>query len=103
LLLMQPFTLFGTTSFPNPVTKWQSGAGNWRWANSQVITGDFEGDKNDDIAVLYDYGNDDTGLWVFQGTANGIAAPSRRWRSGAGNWRWANAKPVAGDFDGNGR
>ena len=69
---------------------------------SQQITGDFNGDGYDDIAVFYNYGNLDTKLIVFWGSASGFSAPTVVWDSGPGNWDWTAIKPVVGDFTDNG-
>ncbi len=91
------------TGFASPYRVWLSGAGNWTWANSEPVAGDFTGDGKADLAALYDYGNSNTGLWLFPSTGTGFASPYRVWLSGAGNWTWANSKPVAGDFTGDGK
>ena len=55
-----------------------------------------------DIMAFYDYGNNDTGSWVFKSNTSGFYAPTARWRSGAGNWAWSRSKLVSADFNGNG-
>jgi surface antigen len=66
------------------------------------LSGDFDGDGHTDIAVFYDYGNLNLGLWMFPGTSTGPDAPRLEWLSGPGNWDWNNIKPVSGDFNGDG-
>ncbi len=99
------FILLGGGSIPiisAPVMTWRSGAGNWRWAGSKVVAGNFGGDSRDEVAVFYDYGNEESGLWVMPNSASSnLGAPVFKWRSGVGNWSWANSQVVAGDFDGN--
>jgi hypothetical protein len=91
------------TGIASPSRVWLSGSGSWTWANSLPDAGDFTGDGKADLAVLYDYGNSTTGLWLFPSTGTGIAPPSRVWMSGSGSWTWANSKVAAGDFTGDGK
>lgn len=44
---------------------WGSGLGNWSWERSRAVAGDFRGRGRDDIAVFYNYDNDDTALFLF--------------------------------------
>ncbi|MBM7117785.1 FG-GAP-like repeat-containing protein [Archangium primigenium] len=90
----------GTFSLSRP---WLSGPGNWIWKNASPVAGDFTGDGRADIAAFYDYGNANTGLWLFTATGTGAFSLSRPWLSGPGNWIWKNASPVAGDFTGDGK
>ncbi len=76
---------------------WRSGPHNWSWANTKPLVGDFDGDGNPDIAAFYDYGNDDTALFLFT-YQNGAFAERLVWRSGPHNWSWARTKAVAADF-----
>lgn len=82
---------------------WQSGTGNWDWARSQFVSGDFNGDGKRDVAATYDYGNDSTSLFVFSSTGGAFNGATQWWTSGAGNWRAANSKWVSGDFSGDGK
>lgn len=67
------------------------------------LAGDFNGDGKKDIAVFYNYGNDQTKIFVFYGTGGGgFASPVAVWDSGIGNWDWTAMKPVVGDFNGDG-
>jgi hypothetical protein len=95
------FVLYSTWSgFSPPSLQWRSGVGNWEWSHSKVITGDFNGDGDDDVGILYNYPNMDTALFVLYSNGSGISAPSLQWRSGAGNWEWSRSKVIAGDFNG---
>lgn len=69
---------------------------------SKIVTGDFDGDTVMDLAILYDYGNNDTSLWILK--SNGVNyTPSLAWSSGPGGWDWNRSKISAGDFDGDGK
>ncbi|NEB19475.1 trypsin-like serine protease [Streptomyces coelicoflavus] len=105
------FTSTGT-GFGKPVMAWDSAdSGSWTWANSKLVSGDFNGDGRDDVGVLYDYGTrtdgngNRTGLWTLTSTGTGFNKPVMAWDSADTNhsWTWASSKPVAGDFNGDGR
>ncbi|MHC0430879.1 S1 family peptidase, partial [Streptomyces sp. O3] len=99
--------------FGNPVKKWDNIAdfgSSWTWASSKPVHGDFDGDGKDDVAVLYNNGRQAdgryrTGLWTFTSTGDDFTNPVRVWDSTAAgfSWNWASSKPVAGDFDGDGK
>ncbi|PYC88407.1 hypothetical protein C7C46_00590 [Streptomyces tateyamensis] len=99
--------------FGSPVLAYSGSPGgeNWDLSLAKFVTGDFNGDGRTDIGVLYNYGQgsdgkNHTGLWTFMATGTGFAAPSRPWESvanGFGSWNWNAGKPVAGDFDGDGK
>ena len=57
--------IFSSESNFQPNQVWASGEGNWEWSNSMVVAGDFQGDDKTEIAVLYNYPNSETGLWIF--------------------------------------
>ncbi|MEU9065623.1 trypsin-like serine protease [Streptomyces sp. NPDC048306] len=99
------------SGFDKPVKAYDStDSGSWTWNRSKAITGDFNGDGRDDVAVLYDYGaladgsGNRTGLWSFTSTGTGFGKPVMTWDSAdSGSWTWANSKPFSGDFNGDGR
>ncbi|MFI1796448.1 FG-GAP-like repeat-containing protein [Streptomyces sp. NPDC020379] len=98
------FTSTGT-GFGTPRLAWDSSTDpmkSWNWNAGKPVAGDFNGDGKADIGVLYDYGNR-TALWTFISTGTGFASPKQAWDSGSERWSWSAAKPVAGDFDGDGR
>jgi hypothetical protein len=91
--------LFNPDGTPKP-RAWISGAGHWAWNRSKLAVGDFDGDGKSELAVLYDYGNDTTGLFLFN--PDGTPRP-RVWLSGEGHWGWSRSKLAVGDFNGDGK
>ncbi|MEU3067683.1 VCBS repeat-containing protein, partial [Streptomyces sp. NPDC006906] len=99
--------------FAAPVKNWDSLSdlgSSWTWDSSKPVAGDFNGDGKDDIAVLYNNGRQAdgryrTGLWTFTSTGDDFTNPVRTWDSTAdfGSWNWDSSKPVAGDFNGDGK
>jgi FtsP/CotA-like multicopper oxidase with cupredoxin domain len=82
-----------------PLLAWSSGAGNCDATKCKVVSGDFDSDGKDDMAVMYDYGNATTRIWKMKSNGSTLT-PSLAWYSGAGNSDAAKSKIVAGDFDG---
>jgi subtilisin family serine protease len=83
---------------------YNSGIGNWGVSATKFMsTGDFDFsvDDNDDIYMMYDYGNNRIGLWVFMSTGSGTFNPTIKYNSGENNWG-ANATKFmsVGDFNG---
>ncbi|MDY0097151.1 MAG: S8 family serine peptidase [Candidatus Dojkabacteria bacterium] len=83
-------------------TKFRSGVGNWGVANTRyTVSGDFNGDGTDEIAAMYDYGNEDMSIIVFNDQDQ--TYPTPWFRSGVGNWMVPVTKYLtAGDFNGDG-
>ncbi|MEK7816847.1 MAG: hypothetical protein AAB281_01170 [Actinomycetota bacterium] len=79
-----------------PALAWYSGAGNWDWNRSSVLSSaDQEDDGKTELAVLYDYGGATTALFLFDPDAIPTAySPASKWQSGAGNWNWGLTKPI---------
>ncbi|MFJ6994506.1 FG-GAP-like repeat-containing protein [Streptomyces sp. NPDC003090] len=76
------FTSTGT-AFNAPSLKWES-TGSFRWGASQFTAGDYNGDRKDDAAVLYDLGTTADGrkvdgLYSWLSTGTGFGAPAARW------------------------
>ena len=70
----------------------------------RIVAGDFNGDGNTDIAVLYDCGNTQTKVYVFE--SSGTSLTKVLWHdSGTGNINGNNltGRVVVGDFDGDGK
>lgn len=82
-----------------PSRIWKSPTGGWSWARSKVAGGDFNLDGKGDLAILYDYGNNTTGLWLFRSNGTGYTR-SRIWLSPAGGWNWSRSQLYAADVDG---
>jgi serralysin len=78
-------------SAPQPVLLWRSGPASWDWQCSNVVAADIRGVGKTELCILYDYGDDDTGLWVFSSDGSS-RQPSLIWRSGAGKWAWGCTK-----------
>jgi hypothetical protein len=85
-----------------PRELWASGAGSWDWHRTKLTSGDYDGDGFSDVAALYDYDNALSRVWLFRGTATGLAAPRELWASGAGNWDWKRTTLTSSDYDGDG-
>ncbi|MFI9319653.1 Ig-like domain-containing protein [Kitasatospora aureofaciens] len=76
-----------------------------------TTTGDFNGDGKDDIAVLYNSGQDATGknlvtLYTFLSNGATFNTPVDAWDNNDkvnGSWTWDNAKILVGDFSGTGK
>ncbi|MGW7090489.1 FG-GAP-like repeat-containing protein [Streptomyces sp. NPDC054874] len=74
---------------------------------SQVASGDFNGDGKEDIAAFYDNGPSTAGsnrssLFAFYSNGTGFAEPKRVW-STPGGFTWSKSQLTAGDFTGDGK
>jgi phage terminase large subunit-like protein len=58
---------------------WDSGKGNYEAVklDNRLVAGDFDGDGNDDLAALYDYGQKQSKLHVF--ISNGTGFVQKEW------------------------
>ncbi|MFF2728227.1 trypsin-like serine protease, partial [Streptomyces sp. NPDC058008] len=103
-------SLFTFTSngggFGAPKKTWTS-SGSFDWAKSKPVSGDFNGDGKDDLAVLYNGGQATDGKYVtlaftFTSTGTAFNNPTTTWTS-SGSFDWSKSKPVSGDFNGDGK
>ncbi|MBU3107643.1 NlpC/P60 family protein [Clostridium gasigenes] len=69
----------------------------------RMVSGDFDGDGQDEIATFYDYKNETTGLHIFNPDALGNLRTISAWTSKSFNAAAITDRVVAGDFDGDGR
>ncbi len=83
-----------------PVMAWFSGTGNFDATRAQITSGDFDHNGRTDIAVLYNYGNSTSRLWVFKfvGTATTMTA-TVGWYSGVGNFDATRVTLTSGTYD----
>lgn len=88
------------TSFV-PAVLWFSGLSQFDARRSKVLSGDFDGDGRADVAMLYDYGNATSRIWLFKSTGTAVT-PSLAWSSGLRMFDSSRAKLASGDFDGDG-
>ncbi|MQS13055.1 hypothetical protein F7Q99_12355 [Streptomyces kaniharaensis] len=95
-----------TGSTSSPVTFFVANRG-----TATTTTGDFNGDGKDDIAVLYNSGQDGSGknlvtLYTFLSNGATFNTPVNAWDNNDkvnGSWTWDNAKILVGDFSGTGK
>lgn len=108
----------GVAAKPEPMSGY-TGFGQWGYCGSNPspyfssmpepltdysLAGDFNADGRGDIAVLYNYGNAHSALWMFLGQAGGgFQAPTKWWDSGAGGFDWDRSKPVSVDVNNDGK
>ncbi|MFJ7082049.1 FG-GAP-like repeat-containing protein [Streptomyces griseus] len=74
---------------------------------SQVASGDFNGDGREDIAAFYDNGPSVEGknrasLFAFYSTGTGFGEPKRVW-STPGGFTWSKSRLTSGDYTGDGK
>ncbi len=85
---------------------WATGSGySLTYVGDRMVTGDFNGDGRDDIAVMFDYGGANARIHVFlsNGTSFVYQGDSGWWARGSYLMSSVLGRMVAGDFDGNGR
>ncbi|MEK7817356.1 MAG: FG-GAP-like repeat-containing protein, partial [Actinomycetota bacterium] len=91
------------SGYSAPRNVWESGSGNWDWSRSQVAAVDQNGDGRTELAVFYDYGGENTALFILDPSGSGYSAPRLAWTSGPGNWDWSRSDVAAVDQNGDGR
>ncbi|MFF7245221.1 FG-GAP-like repeat-containing protein [Embleya sp. NPDC008237] len=87
-----------------PRRAWTSHYGWFDSTRAKFAIGDFDGNGRADIGALYGYPNGSTRLFTFLSRADGTfeeGVPSAY--TPPGNWEWAKAQFLAGDFNGDGR
>lgn len=78
---------------------WWTGT-SFNGSDAKIVAGDFNGDHYGDLAVIYNYGLDKTGIWVWYGPYSGFQYPQEPWYGSSFNW--ADSKLTAGDYNGDG-
>jgi hypothetical protein len=91
------------SAFNNPGMWWDSGAGNLDWNKVKAVSGDFTGDGKADVGAFVDYGSAQTKFWVWPSTGSAFSSPGMWWDGGVNNVDWNKIKPVAGDFNNDGK
>ncbi|MFE7135072.1 FG-GAP-like repeat-containing protein [Streptomyces sp. NPDC057638] len=96
------FTSTGT-GFTAPRKSWTS-SGGFTWGAGKPVSGDFNGDRKDDVAVFYNQGTSADGkrnasIFTFTSDGTNFAAPRQTWTN-SGSFNWDASKVVAGDFTG---
>ncbi|MET3425014.1 hypothetical protein BJ973_004226 [Actinoplanes tereljensis] len=83
---------------------WHAAApGQSDWNRIKIVAGDMNGDRLADVAEFYDYGSEQTKLWMHYSTGFILTTGAMQWDSTAGGFAWSHAKFVAGDFTGDGK
>ncbi|MFJ4340880.1 transglycosylase family protein [Streptomyces sp. NPDC088915] len=92
------------TAEPFPTEPAEPAEPAWRDDAASRVNADFNGDGRDDNAAFYGYADGSVALFTFLGKSDGgFAVPVKSWTTTPGNWTHRSIKPVAGDFNGDGR
>ena len=97
------FTANVQGGFNAPFPSMTRPAGAWSRSKDKPVTGDFNGDGRDDLAVFHGYTDGSNKIWTF------LATPTGGFNDPVGSWTsttwgaWDQTTVHAGDFDGNGR
>ncbi|MBP2328896.1 hypothetical protein JOF56_009281 [Kibdelosporangium banguiense] len=86
--------------FGEPVLQWDSGAGKADVRDFSPVSGDFDGDGDDDVAVFRGYPDDQTKLWLHTSNKGQFAAPVQQWDSGLSMFDRERARFLVGNVDG---
>ncbi|MFA5866609.1 MAG: FG-GAP-like repeat-containing protein [Actinomycetota bacterium] len=84
-----------------PAISWASNPGWFNAKRSKVVSGDFNNDGLDDIAVLYDYGGGTSKIWTFTSDGTNFT-PAISWASEPGWFTASRSKLVSGDLNNDG-
>ena len=69
--------------------------------NTRVVTGDYNGDKKDDICAFYDYGKGECRAFVWESTNGTFSLKWNYWYMGSGfDAKRLNGRVTAGDYNG---
>ncbi|WP_327030949.1 trypsin-like serine protease [Micromonospora sp. NBC_01740] len=75
-------------NFEAPLASWTSTIFG-QFARIKIVSGDYNGDKRDDLAVLYQYPSDGIGLHTFTAkTDGGFNPPVQSWTVGPAEYGW---------------
>ncbi|PSK65835.1 hypothetical protein B0E53_02204 [Micromonospora sp. MH33] len=84
-------------NFNSPLESWSSTVFG-QFASIKMVSGDYTGDKRDDLAFLYKYSDDGLGLHTFTATpAGGFNVPFGSWRVGRGVYGWWPSMKMDGE------
>ncbi|MFI1147443.1 FG-GAP-like repeat-containing protein [Streptomyces sp. NPDC020817] len=93
--------------YARPTVRWTSAKGGFSYQRAKWTAGDVNGDGRADIVALYGYADGSNSLWSFLSNTTGTFTPVKGVTTavgtGAGSFDWAKAKPLAGDFNGDGK
>ncbi|WP_436994748.1 FG-GAP-like repeat-containing protein [Streptomyces sp. enrichment culture] len=93
-----------TGALAYPLAGYTSPAGGLDHARVKKVSGDFNGDGNADVAIMYGYADGSVKMWTYVSQGNGsFAAPFASWSAPAGSFTWSRARLESGDFNGDGR
>ncbi|MGW1813044.1 FG-GAP repeat domain-containing protein, partial [Streptomyces sp. NPDC002125] len=77
------------------------------WTKSNPVSGDYNGDGKDDLAVFYNGGQATDGkaislAFTFTSTGTAFNNPTTAWTS-SGSFTWSKSLVTAGDYNADGR
>lgn len=95
----------GSFSYDNANGWWNSTGYTASRVTGRMVVGDYNGDGKDDIATMYDYGNQESRMHVFLSTGSSFTYDNANgWWSAKGyDANKVTGRMVAGDFNGDGK